>query len=92
MGFHFFGFAFHDQVGLARRSKAVINIDYTDSAGTAVEHGEQGGHPAKVGPIAGAAGHSYDRLITSPPITLARAPSMPATTITTEAFRIRSTL
>jgi len=69
----------------ATRAKAVVNIHNRDVGGATIQHAEERGNAAEAGTIASAGRTAITGTPTSPPTTLGRAPSMPATQMMTRA-------
>ena len=49
-----------DPAGDEACAETVIDVDYTDAAGAAIEHTEQGGEAAEAGAVADTGGHGND--------------------------------
>ena len=76
--------------GRRRGPEAVVDVDHGDAGRAGVEHPQERREAAERGAVAHAGGTAMTGTETSPPTTLGSAPSIPATTMITSAWRNRS--
>ena len=71
-------------------AESIIDIHNADTAGAGIQHGEQADTPPKDAPYPMLVGTAITGQSARPPMTLARAPSIPAMAIITRASIIES--